>query len=145
MARLLLKWKSSTRWDLTSSQRKPQFLNPLLVLESSSIGDSVHRPHNFWHISVSPKPPTEENALLDNLLLKSTWERTLQGWERPRVRPKLTLKMDHVKNTNDFFFKKHLLRLEKSCDSYKFGICWQKFYITTVSKCRQKEMCYIHL
>lgn len=47
MARLLLKWKSFTRRDLTSSHRKPQFLNPLLDLESGSIGDSVHRPYDF--------------------------------------------------------------------------------------------------
>lgn len=59
------------RWVFTSSKRKPQFLNPLLDLKSSSIGDSVHRPHDFGTF-LFPEPPTEENALLDNLLLKST-------------------------------------------------------------------------
>lgn len=95
-------------------QKKPQFLNPLLDLKSSSIGDSVHRPYDFGTFLL-PEPPTEKNALLDNLQLKSTWEQTLQGRERPRVRLKLTLKMGHVKNTNDL--KKHLLRLENICDS----------------------------
>lgn len=88
------------RWVFTSSKRKPQFLNPLLDLKSSSIGDSVHRPYDFGTF-LFPEPPTEENALLDNLLLKSTWEQTLQGRERPRVRLKLTLKMGRVKNMND--------------------------------------------
>lgn len=41
------------RWVFTSSKRKPQSLNPLLDLKSSSIGDSVHRPYDFSHISVS--------------------------------------------------------------------------------------------
>lgn len=63
------------RWVFTSSKRKPHSLNPLLDLKSSSIGDSVHRPYDF-RTFLFPEPPTEENALLDNLVFKSTWGQT---------------------------------------------------------------------
>lgn len=52
-------------------QKKTTVLNPLLDLRSSSIGDSVHRPYDFGTFLFT-EPPTEENALLDNLRLKST-------------------------------------------------------------------------
>lgn len=90
------------RWVFTSSKRKPQSLNPLLDLKSSSIGDSVHRPYDF-RTFLFPEPPTEENALLDNLVFKSTWGPTLQGRERAKVRLKLQLRTGGVKNMNGFW------------------------------------------